>query len=140
MKPDDSQGPFVLLPRTTYNSRVVREMDPRASRNLWLLLGLVAGLVVGMAFYAWPRLEAQRLDEMAEQMQRQRERLLEQNRKLLLEKASLENLERVQVIATRDLGLATPEPARLYVAVKLPPPSTTTQLVSAPAPEQARIN
>jgi len=136
----DSHGPFVLLPRAADNSRVVREVDPRASRNLWLLLGLVAGLVIGMAFYAWPRLEAQRLDETAEQMQRKRERLLEQNRKLLLEKASLENLDRVQTIATRDLGLATPEPARLFVAVKLPPPNGNTQVVSAPAREQARVN
>ena len=38
-------------------------------------------------------------------MSRERERLLEENRKLRLEKASLENLRRVEQIATRDLGL-----------------------------------
>jgi cell division protein FtsL len=137
---DDSLDPFVLLPRATENSQVVREMDPRASRNLWLLLALVAGLVGGMALYAWPRLEAQRLDETAAQMQQQRERLIEQNRKLRLEKASLENLERVQVIAIRDLGLATPEPPRLFVAVKQPPLPAGTHLVSAPAPQAPRVN
>jgi cell division protein FtsL len=41
---------------------------------------------------------------------RERERLIEENRKLRLEKAALENLKRVEAIATRDLGLAPPAP------------------------------
>jgi cell division protein FtsL len=110
---------------------VVRELDPQASRHLWLLLTLVVGLVGGMALYAWPRLQAHRLDEQAVQMQAQRERLVEQNRKLRLEKASLENLGRVHQIATRDLGLATPSPARIFVAVKAAPVPDNTRLVSA---------
>jgi cell division protein FtsL len=142
MSGDDSIDPFVLLPRQTQNSRVVREVDPQASRNLWLLLALVAGLVAGLALYAWPRLQAQRLDDRAAQMQRERERLVEQNRKLRLERASLENLERVQIIATRDLGLATPEPDHIFVAVKPPAPQPSgTRLVSVPPrAEAARAN
>ena len=42
---EESADPFVLLPRATQNSRVVRELDPRASRNLWLLLSLGAAIV-----------------------------------------------------------------------------------------------
>jgi cell division protein FtsL len=129
---NDSLDPLLLLPRAIDNSQIVREVDPRASRNLWLLLGLVAGLVAGMALYAWPRLEAQRLDEHAEQMQRSRERLLEQNRKLRLEKASLENLQRVEAIATRELGLATPEPQRIFTATLPARLPEGTRLVSAP--------
>jgi cell division protein FtsL len=135
---DESMDPFALLPRQTQNSRVVREVDPRASRNLWLLLGLVAGLVAGLALYAWPRLQAQRLDDRAAQMQRERERLVEQNRKLRLERASLENLERVHTIATRELGLSTPEPERIFVALKpAAAPPSETRLVSAPTRAEA---
>jgi cell division protein FtsL len=137
MNGDESVDPFVLLPRQTRNSRVVRELDPQASRNLWLLLALVAGLVTGLALYAWPRLQSQRLDDRAAQMQRERERLLEENRKLRLERASLENLERIQAIATRDLGLAPPEPDRIYVAVTPAPPPDGTRLVSAPTRAEA---
>lgn len=138
---EDSAAPFLLLPRATQNSRVVREHDPRASRNLWVLLSLVAGLVGGLALYGWPRLQAQRLDERVAQMQRDHERLLEENRKLRLEKASLENLERVQAIATRELGLVTPPPARIFVALKAAAVPEGTQLVSAPEnPEAPRTN
>jgi cell division protein FtsL len=137
---NDSLDPMLLLPRAIDNSQIVREVDPRASRHLWLLLGLVASLVAGMALYAWPRLEAQRLDEMAEQMQRQRERLLEQNRKLRLEKASLENLERVQAIATRELGFATPEPERIFTATLPARLPEGTRFVSAPDSRPTRVN
>ena len=56
--------------------------------------------------YAWPHLELRQADSEPEQMSRERERLLEENRKLRLEKASLENLRRVETIARRDLGPA----------------------------------
>ena len=39
------------------NSQVVREVDPRTSRELVLLLALVASLVGGLVLYAWPNLE-----------------------------------------------------------------------------------
>ena len=39
------------------NSQVVREVDPRSSRDLWLLLVLVAALVGGLVLYAWPHLQ-----------------------------------------------------------------------------------
>ena len=41
----------------------------------------------------------------AVQLSREKERLIEENRKLRLEKAALENLRRVETIATRELGL-----------------------------------
>ena len=49
---------------------------------------------------------------------REKERLLEENRKLRLEKAALENLHRVETIARRDLGLVTPAPDSLVVVEK----------------------
>ena len=53
-----------------------------------------------------------------EHMSKERERLLEENRKLRLEKAALENLHRVETIARRDLGLVTPAPEKLVVVEK----------------------
>jgi cell division protein FtsL len=106
---------MLLLSRSVSNAHVVRELDPRASRNLLWLLLLVAALAGGLALYAWPHL-AQRQTGMAmEQMYRERERLVEANRKLRLEKASLENLKRVEAIATRELGLKAPPPEQVVV-------------------------
>ncbi|HET6899305.1 MAG TPA: cell division protein FtsL, partial [Vicinamibacteria bacterium] len=82
------------------NSQVVREVDPRASRDLAWLLVLVMTLVGGLVLYAWPHLQIRETSRAQDRMSRQRERLLEENRKLRLEKASLENLRRVETIAT----------------------------------------
>ena len=108
-------GDVGLLPKSIDNSQVVREVDPRSSRELWLLVGLVAALAGSLGLYAWPTLMMRQTGTAAEQLSRERERLVEENRKLKLEKATLEDLRRVESIARRDLGLATPAPERLVV-------------------------
>ena len=110
------------------NSQVVREVDPRASRDIWWLLVVVMTLVGGIGLYAWPHLEIRETSRAQERMSRERERLLEQNRKLLLEKASYANLRRVEVIATRDLGLEPPAPAAVVVVEKPKPLAEGAQL------------
>jgi len=109
--------PVLLLPKLIDNSKVVREVDPRASRELWALV-LVGCLVAGLGLYAWPHLERRRAGIEAQQMDRERERLVEQNRKLRLEQASLEELQRVEAIARRELGLAPPAPEQVVVVEK----------------------
>ncbi len=104
------------------NSQVVREVDPRASRDLWWLLLLVMTLVGGLVLYAWPHLKIRETSRAQDRMSRERERLLEENRKLRLEKASLENLHRVEAIATRELGLQSP-PAGRVIVIEQPRPA-----------------
>jgi cell division protein FtsL len=105
----------VVFPKSIDNSQVVRELDPRSSRDLYWLLALVGVLVGGLSLYAWPHLQLRQTSYAAEQMDRERERLIEENRKLHLEKATLENLRRVETIAVRDLGLAPPNPERVVI-------------------------
>jgi cell division protein FtsL len=108
----------LLLPKLIDNAKVVREHDPRASRELWALVLLVGCLVAGLGLYAWPHLERRRVGLETQQMDRERERLLEENRKLRLERASLEELQRVEAIARRELGLAPPLPEQVVVVEK----------------------
>jgi cell division protein FtsL len=110
------------------NSQVIREVDPRASRDLWWLLVLVMTLVGGLVLYAWPHLQIRETSRAQDRMSRERERLLEENRKLRLEKASLENLRRVETIATRDLGLQPPVAARVVVIERTRTPVPGAQL------------
>jgi cell division protein FtsL len=130
--------PGLLLPKLIDNSKVVREVDPRATRDRWALVLLVACLVAGLGLYAWPHLERRQAGMEAQQLDRERERLVEENRKLRLEKASLEELQRVEAIARRDLGLAPPLPEQVVV-VEQPEPRPVGQLARAqdasPAPE-----
>lgn len=121
------------------NSQIVREVDPRSFRDLFSLLVLVAVLVVGLVLYAWPHLEIRQTGMATERMNREKERLIEQNRKLRLEKAALENLRRVEAIATKELGMGTPAPERLIVVEKPEPPPERARLASGdtgtPEPE-----
>ncbi len=128
----------VLLGKPIDNSRVVRQVDPRSRREIWLLILLVAVLAAGLGLYAWPALEIRRAGQAGALLDRERERLVEENRKLRLEKAALENLARVERIASQELGLAAPVPERsvvIEVEKPLPPGATTVAGAGAPRRE-----
>jgi cell division protein FtsL len=113
--------PVVVVPKSIDNSRVVRQVDPRLSRDLWLLVFLVGALVAGLVLYAWPHLALRQTGLETAEMARERERLVEENRKLRLEKAALEDLRRVEAIAARHLHLVAP-PAERVVMIEKPAP------------------
>ena len=135
----DEAFDVLLQPKSIRNSQVVRELDPRASRDLvWSFL-LVAALVAGLALYAWPHLALHQTGMATEQMYHERERLREENRKLGLEKASLEQLRRVESIATRELGLAAPSADRIVVVERPKPLPDVARLARGQNPrEEAR--
>jgi cell division protein FtsL len=105
----------VRLGKPIDNSQVVRQVDPRSRRDIFLLILLVAVLAAGLGLYAWPALEIRRAGQAGALLDREKERLVEENRKLRLEKAALENLRRVEAIAGKELGLAAPTPERSVV-------------------------
>jgi cell division protein FtsL len=121
---------LALPPKAIDNSQVVRERDPRAGRELWLLLAVVAALVAGLVLYAWPSLELRQAGQARARMQREKERLIEESRKLRLERSTLENLRRVEAIATRELGLVAPPPESVVVVEKAAAPPPTAQMAS----------
>ena len=131
----------VLLGKPIDNSRVVRQVDPRSRGEIWLLILLLTLLASGLGLYAWPALESRHVDQQSVQFYRDKERLLEQKRKLLLERAALENLRRVETIASRDLGLAPPRPEQsVVVEVERPLPKGTTLAGAAAPAREARAS
>ncbi|MBN2371249.1 MAG: cell division protein FtsL [Vicinamibacteria bacterium] len=118
------------LSRPIDNSRLVREVDPRSSRRLWSLLCLIGALVGGVVLYAWPQIEAFQTGIETLALHRERERLVEINLKLRLEKASLENLQRIEAISTRELGMIAPRPEDVVI-VRVEQSPGGTQMVSA---------
>ena len=123
-----------LVPRPIDNSQIVRERDPRSSRDRWLLLVLAAAMVGAFVLYAWPSVKLRQTAQAREQMSRERERLLEENRKLRLEKASLENLRRIESIAVRDLGFQPPAPEQVVVVEKPKSPPEGSQVAAGKEP------
>jgi len=105
----------VRLGKPIDNSRVVRQVDPRSRSEILLLILLVSVLAAGLGLYAWPALEIRRAGQAGALLDREKQRLIEENRKLRLEKAALENLRRVEEVAAKELGLTAPPPERSVV-------------------------
>jgi len=135
---EESLDGVILVPKSIDNSQVVREVDPRSSRDLWLLLLLVGTFVGGLVLYAWPHLALRQTNRATDHMYRERDRLIEENRKLRLEKASLENLKRVETIAVRNLGLIRPSADQVIVVEKPPSSAPGARMASRKDTAQAR--
>ena len=120
------------------NSGVVREVDPRSRREIVLMIVLVALLAAGLGLYAWPALEIRRAGQEGALLDRQKDGLLEENRKLRLEKSSLEDLARIDAIARKD-GLDAPPPERTVV-IEVERPLAPGEKVAGekPPPREAR--
>lgn len=97
------------------NRRVVRTRDDRMSKDLLWIGGVVLILIGLFVAYGWPRAALRDTGSVAGKLQREQDKLLEENRELRLEKAALEDLKRVQSIATGTLGLLSPPPANVIV-------------------------
>jgi cell division protein FtsL len=132
------EGIGAALSRPIDNSRLVREVDPRSRKRLLSLLLMIAALVGGVVLYAWPQIETFQTGLEALALHREREHLIELNRKLWLEKASLENLQRIEAIATRDLGLSSPELDRVVVVDVVQAPEDARMVSTLGSPEASR--
>ena len=97
------------------NRRVVRSRDDRMSKDLLWIGGVVLILIGLFVAFGWPRAVLRDTGSTAGKLQREQQKLLEQNRELRLEKAALEDLKRVQTIANESLGLHSPPPANVIV-------------------------
>jgi len=97
------------------NRRVVRSRDDRMSKDLLWIGGVVLILIGLFVAYGWPRAALRDTGSTAGKLRREQDKLLEENRELRLEKAALQDLKRVQMIATGSLGLRSPAAANVIV-------------------------
>src|SRR6266436_4593592 len=106
--------PEIYFRKTIDNSRLVKVEDPRRAREMkqfGIALCILFALVMG---YALQHFRAIEFGYQIESMRSQRDGLLEMNRALRLEEASLRDPERIDVMA-RKLGLQSPQPGQVMV-------------------------
>jgi cell division protein FtsL len=104
--------PEIYFRKTIDNSRLVKVEDPRRAREMkyfGLALCCLFLLVMG---YALQHFRAIEYGYKIETLRSQRGDLVEMNRALRLEEASLRDPERIDVMA-RKLGLQSPEPGQV---------------------------
>jgi len=90
------------------NRRLALELDRGRVREMLLAVLLSGLMLLPLLLYVWQSSEWIRSGYQIERLKSQRDHLVEVNQQLRLEKASLENLVRIEQVATDQLGLSEP--------------------------------
>ena len=101
--------------RDIRNAPIVREIDRRRQRELWRSLAVGVCFVGVILFSAWQNFELIRYGYEIEQMEQERSEQLDLNRHLLLEIETLSAPQRIERLATAELGLSPPAGAGVKV-------------------------
>jgi cell division protein FtsL len=99
--------PEIYFAKRIDNSRLVKVADPRRTREMAMFFGTTVLLFLLVMVYAWQHFSAIECGYRVEQMRGQRDGLVEMNRALRLEEASLRDPQRIDLLA-RQMGLAAP--------------------------------
>ncbi|SRR6266481_7063968 len=104
--------PEFYFHKTIDNSRVVKVSDPQRRREIRMFSTSVAALFLLMMFYAWQHFSAIEYGYRIEAQKSDRDRLVELNRALKLEEASLRDPGRIDALA-RQMGFDSPQPGQV---------------------------
>jgi cell division protein FtsL len=101
--------------RRVANEQLVRQVD--RERNKQLVMVAITGLFLAAAVlaYGWQHFEMIRNGYRMEEQKQEREYLTKIQRQLALERASLVSPDRIETIATRDLGMVPPSDNQVMV-------------------------
>lgn len=104
--------PEFYFQKTIDNSRLVKVSDPQRRREIRIFSAAVAALFMVMMFYAWQHFSSIEYGYRIEAQKAERDRLVEVNRTLTLEAASLRDPGRIDALA-RKMGLASTQPGQV---------------------------
>ncbi len=99
--------PEIYVAKQIDNSRLVKETDPAQAREMRYWLASLAILLAMVMVYAWQHYSAIEYGYQNEHLRSQQEELMESNRQLKLEEASLQGPERIDELA-RQMGMQAP--------------------------------
>ena len=115
--------------KVVLNQRLVKERDQARARDLRRVVWICAGLLVPILFYVWQQVEYIRTGYQIEQLRAEKSRLVEWNRQMKLERATLHNLKRIESLSRSRLGLVAPDPENT-VKFRLTGDSSTSRSVA----------
>jgi hypothetical protein len=113
--------PEIYFTKSIDNSRLVKATDPQRTREMRQFFASVACLFVLFMVYALQHFSAIEYGYKIEAQKKQREELIEANRALRLEEASLRDPERIDVLARR-MGLTSPQAGQVQRLEAQPEP------------------
>jgi len=104
--------PEFYFQKTIDNSRLVRVADPQRRREVRMFSAVMSVFFLLAMFYAWQHFRSIEYGYQIEVQRAERDRLVELNRTLKLEDASLRDPGRIDVLA-RQMGLESPHPGQV---------------------------
>jgi len=132
-KPCWTGTPEVYFTKNIDNSRVVRVADPKRAREMAMFLAAVCCLFVLVMTYAWQHFSAIEYGYRIESLQAQKSGLVEMNRALRLEDASLRDPGRIDQLA-RQMGLQSPTAGQVIMLDTTLPDGNAPQMASVSTP------
>jgi hypothetical protein len=128
--------PEFYFQKTIDNSRLVKVSDPQRRREIRIFSAALAALFMVMMFYAWQHFSSIEYGYRIEAQKAERERLVEVNRTLTLEAASLRDPGRIDALA-RKMGLESTQPGQVIrlnpedVGMPIMAQATTVAVITA---------
>jgi cell division protein FtsL len=102
----------VFCEKRINNAAIHQEVDAEQRRQYFLLVGLAGLFMVGLLAYGWQQYQWVQAGYEIETAQKQRDELIEFRKQLLVERASMANLERIDKLARTRLGMTLPAPGQ----------------------------
>ena len=121
-----------LLSKQVRNEQLVRELDSKRHRELFMVALTALALTAAVIAFAYPHFEMIRLGYRMEELREKREELVEAKRHLELQRATELAPSRIEAIATEHLGMVYPEGSSLLI---LEPFESTALTERPPDPE-----
>ena len=104
--------PEIYFNKAIDNSRLMKVADPKRAREMTMFVVSAAILCFCTMIYVWQHLSSIEYGYKIEAQKIERDALLEQNRSLRLEDASLRDPERIDALARR-MGMQSPQPGQV---------------------------
>ncbi|MCU1382093.1 MAG: cell division protein FtsL [Acidobacteria bacterium] len=103
------------------NNPIVREVDETRQRELWQSIAVAGLLVLVLLVSAWQHFELLRHGYQVEELQRQRAAEEDTSHRLKLEIDTLKSPKRIEMLATQQLHLVTPNRDEAIVIERVVP-------------------
>jgi cell division protein FtsL len=122
--------PEIYFTKAIDNSRLVKVADPRRSREMRMFLSALSCVLFLVLAYGWQHYRAIEYGYKIAALKSQRDALLEMNRALRLEEASLRDPERIDTLA-RQMGLQSPQAGQVHQLDSAAPESDGSVMANA---------
>ena len=107
--------PYIMGSEIVRNQRAYTKEDFVKSRFLFRVLFLVAFMAILSLFYIWSRIQIVQYGYDINSLRNRHQQLLEENKRLNVEVATLKSPNRIEPIAQQKLKMQSPKPEQIKI-------------------------